>query len=209
MVISPEDLSRILLAILVGGCIGFERELHQKAAGFRTITLICVGSALFSMLSLKIEGNTGRIIANIVTGVGFLGAGVVFREANRITGLTTSATIWLVAALGMGIGAGHYLLSLVTAGCILIVLILFPLFEKWIGKLWETRNYRIVVPNQPDNITHLENLINQCKLHKNSHRLSKRGVDLLCNWQVTGCTKNHEAFSMLLINDPMIIEFES
>lgn len=92
----------MLVAILIGGLIGAEREFHEKAAGFRTITFICLGSTLFTMLSLELGGarDPVRIAASIVTGIGFIGAGVILRDGGRIVGLTTASTIWISAALG-------------------------------------------------------------------------------------------------------------
>ena len=104
-----ENIIKIGMAVLIGGIIGAEREFRDKAAGFRTIILITVGSALFTIFSMSMDpGFTRtRVAANIVTGIGFLGAGAIVREHGRIGGLTTAATIWLSAALGMGIGAGE------------------------------------------------------------------------------------------------------
>src|SRR5574342_200803 len=104
-----EYLIKLGMAVLVGGVIGAEREFQDKAAGFRTIILITLGSTLFTIFSVSMDpGFTRtRIAANIVTGIGFLGAGAMIREGGRIAGLTTAATIWLSAALGMGIGAGE------------------------------------------------------------------------------------------------------
>ena len=121
MTIIPDDLLKLVLALLVGGLIGIERELHHKTAGFRTIILICTGATLFTMFSLKIDG-TGRVAANIVSGVGFIGAGVILHDATRITGLTTASTVWLSAALGMGIGSGEYVLMVTAAMLVLVVL---------------------------------------------------------------------------------------
>ncbi len=105
-----------------------EREFRDKAAGFRTLIFICLGSALFSILSAKlaVDSDTTRIATGIVTGVGFLGAGVIMREGGRVTGWTTAATIWLTAAIGMGIGGGQYLLSGATVLLAMIVLWIFP-----------------------------------------------------------------------------------
>ncbi len=131
MIFSPEDIIKLLLAVLVGGLIGAEREYRDKAAGFRTIILICVGATLFTIFSLRLGGGEDpvRIAANVVSGVGFLGAGAILRDAGRVMGLTTASTIWLAAALGMGIGGGHYLLSGVAALAVLIILWLFPRIE--------------------------------------------------------------------------------
>src|SRR5262245_25187982 len=105
-----DDLVKIVLAVGVGGMIGLEREFRDQAAGLRTLICICVGATRFTVLSARLAGgnNATRISANIVSGGGFLGAGVILREGGRVIGLTTAATIWLVAALGMGLGGGHY-----------------------------------------------------------------------------------------------------
>ena len=120
-----ENLIKILLAVVVGGVIGAEREYQDKAAGFRTIILITLGSALFTIFSVTMDpGFTrSRVAANIVTGIGFLGAGAIVREGGKIGGLTTAATIWLSAALGMGIGAGDVYISLTATVITLLVLL--------------------------------------------------------------------------------------
>src|SRR5512146_419929 len=125
MLITYEDLIKIGLAILVGGLIGAEREDRDKAAGFRTIILITLGSTLFTIFSVKLAGpgnDPMRVAANILTGIGFIGAGAILRGERGVVGLTTAATIWLSAALGLGIGGGEYILSLVTTALILAVL---------------------------------------------------------------------------------------
>src|SRR5512133_3601325 len=132
MLLDPENLLKLLLALLVGGLIGMEREFRDKAAGFRTMICICLGATLFTILSslLGQPDDVTRIASEIVTGVGFLGAGAILRgPAGSVTGLTTAATIWLVAALGMAIGGGAYLLALATTAAVLLVLWVFPLLE--------------------------------------------------------------------------------
>jgi putative Mg2+ transporter-C (MgtC) family protein len=135
---SADDLVKILLAIAVGGAIGLEREFRDKAAGFRTLIFICLGSTLFTMLSQTLgaadNGDPTRIASNIVAGVGFLGAGVILRKGGHVVGLTTAASVWLVAALGMGIGAGRYALTLTVTAVTLFVLLVFPFVERWIDR---------------------------------------------------------------------------
>src|SRR5688572_839646 len=110
---------RMVLAIVIGGIIGAEREYQNKSAGFRTMMLICMGSALFTIVSMELDDThtPDRIASNIVTGIGFVGAGVIFKGDTGINGITTAATIWVVAALGMGIGGGFEWISI--AGCLL------------------------------------------------------------------------------------------
>src|SRR5690606_12151491 len=114
--------------------------------GFRTLIFICVGSTLFTIFSHKFaeEGDPARIAAQIVSGVGFLGAGAILRDRGRIVGLTTAAMIWVAAALGMGIGSGNYLVTIVGTGIILVVLWIFPYFEQWINHVRTNEHYEIV-----------------------------------------------------------------
>lgn len=134
---SADDLLRILLAIAIGGAIGIERELRHKAAGLRTVIFVCLGSTLFTMMSIRLAGpgdDPTRIASAIVTGVGFLGAGAILQHGTQVLGLTTAATVWLVAALGMAVGAGHYALALAVTASTLVVLSLFPALERWIDR---------------------------------------------------------------------------
>ncbi|MBO7238183.1 MAG: MgtC/SapB family protein [Elusimicrobiaceae bacterium] len=115
---------KILLALILGGVMGLERQYNDKPAGYATNSIICVGATLFTILSLymgEMGGDPGRIAAQIVSGVGFLGAGAILREGNKISGLTTAAGVWLVAAIGMTIGYGQYLLASVSCALILLM----------------------------------------------------------------------------------------
>jgi putative Mg2+ transporter-C (MgtC) family protein len=136
------DVGKLLAAVIAGAVIGLERETHDKPAGFRTNILICLGAALFTVMSLRMpEGFNStertRIAAQIVTGVGFLGAGAIIQFRGNVIGLTTAATIWLVASVGMAFGAGHFLLGSVVT--ILATAVLFGLesFESLIAR-WRT-----------------------------------------------------------------------
>lgn len=116
-------LIKIFLAIVLGGALGMERQYHDKPAGYATNCLICVGAMLFTILSEYMGAfgaDPARIAAQVVTGVGFIGAGSILRDGNKISGLTTAAGVWLVAAIGMAIGYGQYILAAVTACAILI-----------------------------------------------------------------------------------------
>lgn len=127
---------KLIAAILIGGGIGLERELKGKPAGLRTNILICVGSALLMDLSMNLAavhgGDPGRIAAQVVTGIGFLGAGTILHTRGQITGLTSAATIWVVAALGLTIGAGYFVEALGSTVTVMIVLV---------GLGWVERRY--------------------------------------------------------------------
>lgn len=136
-----DQAGQIVLAALLGGVIGFERDLHGHSAGLRTNILVAVGSCLFTILSISgfpIRGNaqdTARIAAQIVTGIGFLGAGVLVQgRRNRVRGLTTAATIWQVAAVGMAVGVGSYFLALFTTLFSVAVLVLLHPVSKWLER---------------------------------------------------------------------------
>lgn len=123
----PDDLVSIMLAALLGAGIGLERELSGKAAGLRTNLLICLGASVFTIISREMvtgtSGEVTRIAAQIVTGVGFLGAGAIIQDRHSVHGLTTAATIWLVASIGMACGAQFYILAMVASLIAVLALI--------------------------------------------------------------------------------------
>lgn len=208
MTILPEDLIKLALAVLAGGLIGLEREFRDKAAGFRTLIFICLGAALFTLLSAKIAGENDptRIAANIVSGVGFLGAGVILREGGRVTGLTTAATIWLTAAIGMGLGSGQYALAGVVVALSMIVLWLFPAAEGWLDNLREDRTYELVCPLNVEKIAQLEQAFEQSGLHVHDHRSTKRGDEMVLSWRARGSMPAHRRLLEKLFADPDIHE---
>jgi len=144
----PVDLwARLLLAAGLGAAIGVERELRQKAAGLRTNILIALGSAIFTVVSLEIArtgGTPDRIAASIVTGVGFLGAGSILRSGKSIHGMTTAATIWVNASVGMAAGAGLYTIAITGTIITLIVLALLPYLEQRLDRYARVANSRRV-----------------------------------------------------------------
>ena len=129
----PGDMVAIVLAVVFGAAIGLEREISGKAAGLRTNVLICLGAAVFTIISRQMAGETGsltRIAAQIVTGVGFLGAGAIIVDRGGVHGLTTAATIWLVASIGMACGAGFYALAAIATLLAIAVLAGLGQLEK-------------------------------------------------------------------------------
>ena len=131
----PLELTlRLLLAAGLGAAIGIEREIRQKPAGLRTNILIALGAALFTVISIEMGGAGGtpdRVAAQIVTGIGFLGAGAILRSGQSIHGMTTAATIWVNAAVGMAAGAGSFMIATVATIVTLIVLALLPPAERY------------------------------------------------------------------------------
>ncbi len=141
----PEILYRLLLSFGIGTAIGLEREYRSKAAGLRTMIMICLGSTIFTLLSRSMgnPGNPDRIASAIVSGIGFLGAGVIFKDGLSVSGITTATTIWISAALGMAVGAGEYVMSLLGMALVLVVLILFERLQLDLDRLHQTRIYKI------------------------------------------------------------------
>jgi putative Mg2+ transporter-C (MgtC) family protein len=208
MIFNAEDLIKVLLAILLGGLIGGEREARDKSAGFRTIILICLGANLFTILSYNItNGNdAARIAANIVTGIGFLGAGAILREGNLVTGLTTAATIWLAASVGMAVGAGEYLLSAIVTLTAMVVLWLFPTLEARIDQLRHTCTYKVV--SHPDSISRqqLESIIYEAGLKLIENKQTKSGGKVTTEWQATGKPQAHERLVETLLHHKDVLE---
>ena len=211
MDILTENLIKVGLAILVGGVIGAEREFQDKAAGFRTIILITVGAALFTIFSISLDpGNSRtRIAANIVTGIGFLGAGTIIREGGRIAGLTTAATIWLSSALGMGIGAGEIPFVLIATAAVLVVLLVFPYLEGVIDHVREARTYRVVIRStNAEKAVEADKLIRSTKLHVLEYHLTKTDNATVSTWRTIGSPKKHEKFVQAMMADPDVHELD-
>lgn len=204
-----EILVRFLLAALWGGVVGVEREYRSKSAGFRTMIMISVGSCFFTMMSVYLGGTTpDRIASNIVTGIGFLGAGVIFRSESRVNGITTAATIWAVAAVGMGIGAGHYFASTFGSLIIIIVLAILPYVEDFIERINRSITYNITSSFSPEQKTMFREKFKQHKLKSRLVKEVKDNNDLLLSFDVIGSLKNHEALVKELQGDPVIKKIE-
>jgi len=202
---------RLLLSFAIGTAIGLEREYRSKVAGFRTMIMICLGSTIFTEISLLITGDTpDRIASNIVTGIGFLGAGVIFKDGLSVTGITTATTIWICAALGMAVGVGQYFIALVGSGVVLIVLILFEKFQYYIDRLHQSRTYRISyqggsTSNFP---TVLENEIKNLKLSfRKKHDLKETTYNVVI-YDVFGTENNLEDFNAYLKHNDQIRSYE-
>jgi putative Mg2+ transporter-C (MgtC) family protein len=208
MSLNPEDILKILLAVVAGGLIGIEREFRDKAAGFRTLIFICAGSCLFTILSAHLAPNSdpNRIAANIVTGVGFLGAGVILRDGGKVIGLTTAATIWLTAAVGLGIGGGQYLLSGVMVLTAMFVLWLLPFIEHRIDNAREEHKYEVVCTASLEKFEVLERTFRDCGLRIQSHSQVKQGEVMTCAWHASGSPSKHARLKSKLFDDPEIRE---
>jgi putative Mg2+ transporter-C (MgtC) family protein len=142
----PAFLLRCGVAALCGGLVGIERELRNKPAGFRTNILICLGAAIYMSIGLLIPSDDNvdptRIAAQVVTGIGFIGAGCIIQSGNNVRGLTSAATIWVVASIGIVAGAGYPVLATIAANIVLLTLVVLRAVEKKLFKTGETDEYR-------------------------------------------------------------------
>lgn len=211
--IQSEDIVKLLIAMALGGMIGLEREIRDKAAGLRTLMFISAGSALFTIFSMRISQLPGlpqtydpaRIAAQIVTGVGFIGAGVIMRERGEIHGLTTAAMIWLVAGLGMGVGLGEYLFSVIAAVFILLVLFVFPYLEGVINNHSRTDNYEIHTKAGLEKFTDLKKSIAAHQLKIRTCHRGRDGDVMVYKFVLAGRPLRHDSFVQDLLTDPDII----
>lgn len=169
-----EVVIRLLLAVVVGGLIGYEREYKNRPAGFRTHILVCLGAAITSMIQLYsiqettvlilqhpelqnvVKADIGRLGAQVITGVGFLGAGTIVHEKGSIKGLTTAASLWTVACIGLSVGLGYYTLTILSTICVFIVLVYLKTFEAKLFKNINVFKIEIQYLNRKDVVEKLE-----------------------------------------------------
>lgn len=198
---------RLLISFILGAAIGLEREYNSKAAGLRTMIMICLGSTIFTEISIMIGGSTpDRIASNIVTGVGFLGAGVIFKDGLSVTGITTATTIWICAALGMAVGAGEYFIAVVSTGVIIIVLSVFNKLQRIVERIHQTRTYRICFHDINDEKTQIELENHPLKFFRK--RSIKENGTYTVVYEVTGSQKRLMEFTHFLKNNNQIESFE-
>jgi putative Mg2+ transporter-C (MgtC) family protein len=186
--ISNQDLIKIGLAVVCGGLLGVERQYKNKTAGFRTIIVICLGATIFTAIAQRF-GGIGSM--NIVTGVGFIGGGVIFKDNIAVSGLTTAAVIWVSAAIGMAVGSGNYTLGLVSTVLTLMVLMVFNVLERYIDKVHKDKLFLIEFANADyENLNHLRYIIAAHKLKSETVQITKKDGCLHTAIWVTGHRKN-------------------
>ncbi len=201
---------RVGMAVLTGALVGAEREYRSKSAGFRTMVLISVGAAIFTYCSLWIgsPGNPDRIASNIATGIGFIGAGVIFKGDNKVNGLTTAATIWAVAAMGMLCGSGQYDHAMLVCGVILIIQLGFILIENKIDLYNQVRTYKIVCNYEHKTLHAYQKSLLDHHLRVQSEKQTKTKDLIIGEWRVAGHARNHEKFVKGILEDNKVIDFE-
>jgi len=173
----PSIPIKLLLAAILGGIIGIEREIRDKPAGLRTNILICVGSTLFMSISTKVAqllgGDPTRIAAQIISGIGFLGAGAVLHSHGFVLGLTTAATIWVVAGVGMALGSGMYLVAVFATAMSLVTLYFLSFIEDRIqGR--KAYSYALVVTDLNPALASINRVLQECSVTAVSFNFKKR-----------------------------------
>lgn len=202
------DVLLIMLSVLIGLLIGIEREYRNKSAGLRTFILVSFGSCLFTILSLKIGlANPDRLAANIITGIGFLGAGVIFKEDNKVSGITTATTIWAAASLGMCVGAGYIFLAFIGVGLVLMILALLTYLQTYIDNYHKIKDYELQTSSEAD-FEHTEQLIRSMgfKAVMISQRYNKESLNTV--WRLTGNATQHRAFVETLRRDRQVVAYQ-
>jgi putative Mg2+ transporter-C (MgtC) family protein len=193
-------LLKLLVSLLIGAIIGGEREYRNKSAGLRTIILICLGSTLFTILSSKIGDETGasRVAANIVTGIGFLGAGAIMRSGLTISGLTTASTIWVAAALGMAVGAGEFGIAFYSMLFAFIVLTAFGYLQKALTGLKRTIELHLTFEPGVNEIKAIENEMARLELKYQRIKEFRKENAILFQYEVIGKPKHIERLASFL-----------
>ena len=178
---------RLLLSVILGGGVGFERERHNRPAGFRTHVLVCLGSTLVMLVSAY--GFTGgsfywrtgvdpsRIAAQVVTGVGFLGAGTILRHGTTVTGLTTAASLWVVSGIGLALGIGFYLGAFVTTVLVLLSLVIFVQLEHSVVRFSRYKRLWIRGIDRPGLLGSIGNLLGTMNVNINKVDMSNSSFD--------------------------------
>lgn len=206
------EVEKILLAALLGMIIGLEREWSGKAAGFRTLIVVSVGSALFTIVSKHMAepgmASGDRIASNIVTGIGFLGAGLIFRSDKGVRGLTTAATVWSAAAIGMAVGDGEYYIAISATVLIWLVLVVFYRLQLVFDAMMVTREYHITYDGNADKALDYQDFFD-VKPHRvldNKHIKTKDGFRYI--WTIRTPKKKHDAALQLLLHNARVIELD-
>ncbi len=201
------DVFKVLVSIVLGTAIGVEREVSNKVAGLRTNILICLGSTLFTLASLKVfDIRDAHIPAQIVTGIGFLGAGTIMREGDRITGLTTAATVWAVAAIGMAVGFGYYSLAAGVTVSVLLVQLAFTKLDILIDDWRERHNFRVISKIDDRSIDEIATIFRECRVKIIHRKLMKKNNMYYSEWYTTGGRDGQERAMKRLVDSKEVVE---
>lgn len=206
-----QDIYKVLFSLFAGFILGFEREWKDKSAGFKTIAIICLGSTLFTILSYKMgmgdSEDATRIASYIVSGIGFLGAGVIFKENGNVNGLTTASIIWIAAAIGMSIGFGQYITATLFLLACFVIIVSGPIINKYLA---QNVSKTLTIHLQSESLDHkkeiLSNLKKMCrsvKIHQ-SHFIQN---ELIITLEIVLIKHNLNDLENYLIQQKDVSEF--
>jgi putative Mg2+ transporter-C (MgtC) family protein len=196
---------QLVLATVFGGAIGLERELGGKPAGLRTNILICIGSVLYTKLSVTMAAGTAdptRIAAQIVTGVGFIGAGTILHARGAVVGLTSAATIWVVAAIGVALGGAFYLEAAGTTLLVLVVLQGLGRVERLVARQSTQGTISVHARPDPTVLEDLETVVRRTGLEIERQASRRENVDLVIDFTLRGPKRLHDQVMVALLHHP-------
>jgi putative Mg2+ transporter-C (MgtC) family protein len=201
-------VGRLLLACLLGGVIGLDREMNKKAAGVRTNLLICLGSAFFTLLSAVLAGdnspNKGQVASNIAQGIGFLGAGLILHNRSRINGLTSAASIWVVASIGMACGAGLYAAAAVAAVIVIFALEVVGFLERHANLKPYTVTYEARGLDQSRMMQSILDAMDKARQRLTGIEIDEIGELKRISFALTAVSRQHERMNKELVAGPAI-----
>ncbi|QIG88272.1 MgtC/SapB family protein [Chryseobacterium sp. POL2] len=204
---TENEVLLILISVLVGLVIGADREYQNKSAGLRTFILVSFGSCIFTILSLKIGvDNPDRLAANIITGIGFLGAGVIFKDDNKIGGITTATTIWATASLGMAVGSGHIYLALLGTFLVMLILRILLFLQNIIDSNNKIRDYKITT--SVNDYEYCQMLFRKTDLKQEIIRQQYGKDSISTTWRLTGKLSKHQQLVEILMKDEKINAYQ-
>jgi putative Mg2+ transporter-C (MgtC) family protein len=212
------SLGRLILAAVLGAAVGVERELAGKPAGLRTTLLICVGAAMFTELSLQIallatgggdalRADPARLAAQIIPGIGFIGAGAILHGRGRVTGLTTAATLWVVTAIGIAVGAGAYVEAIGATIMVLATLLLLRRAEALIRRRVSHRRYTAALDADSNAFEEMVESLKERKVVLKVESMEKVGDDVEVTFRLAGPQHEHDALVKRLLRDKGVRRF--
>lgn len=205
-----EEAAQVLAAFAIGAIIGLEREFRSKPAGLRTMIFICVGSCVYTILSKEAGGpTTDRIASNIVTGIGFIGAGVIFKEGISVNGLTTAALIWTTAALGMAIGYNNYPLAVVVTIILVLALFILEPVQRYINRLHRVKDYKIRTNDLSNSFSmELESFFAGHNVGYKLMRCTKENNDAIYLYRIGAPNRDYDIVNQFLLKHNGIKSFD-
>ncbi|MEK7857692.1 MAG: MgtC/SapB family protein [Elusimicrobiota bacterium] len=201
-----QEAVRLLFSLVLGAAIGLEREVSDKAAGLRTNILICLGATLFTIISSRFTADPARIAAQLVSGVGFLGAGAIMRDGDRVVGLTTAAMIFIVAAIGMAVGYGLYTVAALTTATVLFVQLVFTRMDILIDDWRQRHNFKIVSKLDEKVIEDIKTIFREADVVVLRRKLMKKNDLFYSEWYTSGARLTQKDVVKQLIDSKDVLE---